>query len=170
VRIGLCYLRLTYLGIAQPVDALGVICIVVGEDVAGEFLLLLDVEARSAQLDVVLHELVGRVVGNALGGGLQISCFDASLALHGVGEGHAGQGRWDEQGEETHCGYLCCWEKERIRSNDLGLFQRVTGREEAGGWSDSSMGIILLSMGRGRPTVQVATRPNLIISFGSLVP
>ena len=87
-------LYLTYLGIAQPVNTLGAICVIVCEDVGRERLLLVNVESRSAELDVVMDELVGCVVGDALRRrfGLDTSCFEAALALHGAGQGQTGQG------------------------------------------------------------------------------
>lgn len=57
---------LTYLRIAQPVNTLGAVGVVVGEDMGRELLLLVNAEPRSAELDVVIDELVGGVVGDAL--------------------------------------------------------------------------------------------------------
>ena len=91
----------TYLGIGQPVNALGAVRIVVCEDVVGESSLLMKVEAGRAELDVVMDELVGLVVGDTLRWRLA-SGFEAALAFHRVGEGHAGHGRRDDEGEETH--------------------------------------------------------------------
>ena len=63
---------MTYLGIGQPVNALGAVRIVVCEDVVGESSLLMKVEAGRAELDVVMDELVGLVVGDTLRWGF---CF-----------------------------------------------------------------------------------------------
>jgi hypothetical protein len=52
-------------------------------------------ESRSADLDIVVDELVGLVVGYTFGWGYA-SCFEASLTFHGVGDGQAGQGRWED--------------------------------------------------------------------------
>jgi hypothetical protein len=110
---------LTYLSAGQPVNALGAIRVVVGEDVVREILLFMKTESRSAELDVVVDELICRMIGDALRGDLA-SCFETSLDFHGVGDGQAGQCRWDEYGEETH-DYYCTAENEWIRSNDLGF-------------------------------------------------
>jgi hypothetical protein len=77
---------LAYLSIGQPVNALGAIRVVVGEDVVRECLLFVKAESRSAELNVVVDELIGRMVGDALRGDLA-SRFEASLDFHGVGEG-----------------------------------------------------------------------------------
>jgi hypothetical protein len=91
----------TYLSIGQPVNALGAVRIVVCEDVVGKSLLLMKGEAGRAELDVVMDELVGLVVGDTLRWGFA-SGFEAALAFHRVGEGHAGHGRRDDEREETH--------------------------------------------------------------------
>jgi hypothetical protein len=57
---------LTYVRIAQPVHTLGSVGVVVGEDMGREQLLLVNAESRRAELDVVMDELVGGVVGDAL--------------------------------------------------------------------------------------------------------
>ena len=56
----------TYLRIGQPVNGLGAVRIVVCEDVVGESSLLMKVGAGRAELDVVMDELVGLVVGDTL--------------------------------------------------------------------------------------------------------
>jgi hypothetical protein len=91
----------TYLSIGQPVNALRAVCVVVCENVVGEIYLLVHVEARRAELDVVMDELVGLVVGDTLRRGLG-SGLKATLGFHRVGEGHAGHGRRDDEREETH--------------------------------------------------------------------
>jgi hypothetical protein len=92
----------TYLSISQPVNALRAVCVVICENVVGEINLLVHVEAGRAELDVVMDELVGVVVGDTLRW-----CFgprfEAVLGLHRVGEGHAGHGRGrDDEREEVH--------------------------------------------------------------------
>lgn len=101
IGIGILAVVATYLGIGQPVNALGAVCIVVCEDVVGESSLLMKVEAGRAELDVVMDELVGLVVGDTLRWGFA-SSFEAAPGFHRVGEGHAGHGRRDDEGEETH--------------------------------------------------------------------
>lgn len=92
---------MTYLGIGEPVNALGAVRIVVCKDVVGERALLMKAEAGRAELDEVMDELVGLVVGDTLRWGFA-SGFEAALAFHRVGEGHAGHSRRDDEGEETH--------------------------------------------------------------------
>ena len=62
----------TCLGIGQPVNVLGAVCVVVCEDVGGESSLLMKVEAGRAELDVVMDKLVSLVVGGTLRWGF---CF-----------------------------------------------------------------------------------------------
>ena len=94
-------LVVTYLGIGQPVNALRAVCVVVCENVVGEICLLVHCEAGRAELDEVMDELVGLVVGDTLRWGFA-SGFEAALGFHRVGEGQAGHGRRDEEGEDTH--------------------------------------------------------------------
>jgi hypothetical protein len=91
----------TYLGIGQPVNALGAVRVVVCEDVVGESSLLVKIEAGRADLDEVMDELVGLVVGDTLRWGFA-SGFEATLGFHRVGESHAGRDRREDEGEETH--------------------------------------------------------------------
>jgi hypothetical protein len=100
-ELGTWGLAVTYLSIGQPVNALRAVCVVVCENVVGEIYLLVHVEARRAELDVVMDELVGLVVGDTLGRRFG-SGFKAALGFHRVGKGHAGHGRRDDEGEETH--------------------------------------------------------------------
>jgi len=88
-------------GIGQPVNALRAVCVIICKNVVGESYLVVHGEARRAELDVVMDELVGLVVGDTLGRGFA-SGFEAALGFHRVGKGHAGHGRRDDEGEETH--------------------------------------------------------------------
>jgi len=88
-------------GIGQPVNALRAVCVIICKNVVGESYLVVHGEARRAELDVVMDELVSLVVGDTLRRGFA-SGFEAALGFHRVGKGHAGHGRRDDEGEETH--------------------------------------------------------------------
>jgi hypothetical protein len=100
-ELGTWGLVVTYFGIGQPVNALRAVCVIICKNVVGESYLVVHGEARRAELDVVMDELVGLVVGDTLRRGFA-SGFEAALGFHRVGKGHAGHGRRDDEGEETH--------------------------------------------------------------------
>ena len=79
----------------QLLNALGAVCVVVYEHAACDLLLLVDAEPRNAELDEVVDELLGCVVGDALPRvvALEAPYFEACLAFHGIGKSQGGQCR-----------------------------------------------------------------------------